>query len=216
MIADDHQLFRKGISAVLNNRCDCSIVGEAASGEEIIELARQQAFDVLLMDLHLPQLNGIAATRAIIQELPQARILGLSNVTREEEVLDLIKAGAKGYVLKETTIDELVLAIKALAGGNSYFSHKVSQQLLTRLHSPQHLSDQNGRPGRPALTGREMEILKYITEELTNKEIASRLFISPRTVETHRRNLIQKLKVKNTVGLVKYYLRRMPNLSMPY
>ncbi len=216
MIADDHQLFRKGISAVLNNRCDCSIVGEAASGEEIIELARQQAFDVLLMDLHLPQLNGIAATRAIIQELPQARILGLSNVTREEEVLDLIKAGAKGYVLKETTIDELVLAIKALAGGNSYFSHKVSQQLLTRLHSPQHLSDQNGRPGRPALTGREMEILKYITEELTNKEIASRLFISPRTVETHRRNLIQKLKVKNTVGLVKYYLQRMPNLSMPY
>ena len=203
LIAEDHQMFRKGLVALLNNREDMEIVGEAADGVEIISLAEQVEADIVLMDVYLPQSNGLEATRTILQRNPELKVLGLSGVNEEKEVLGLLEAGAKGYVLKNTTIEELVLAIKALAGGNSYFSSEVSITLFSKLKNAGQEGPQLNRPKN--LTLRETEILRYISEELTNKEIADRLFISPRTVETHRRNLVQKLKVKNTVGLVKYY-----------
>lgn len=214
LIAEDHEMFRKGIAAVLNRRENIEVIGEARDGDEVIALAASLLPDIILMDVHLPKISGVEATRRIVEKFPQIKVLGLSAEAAEEEVVNMIRAGVKGYVLKDTTIEELALAIKALSGGNSYFSSRVSLKLLSRLDSNNRsVGFPEGSPKRN-LTGRESEILKFIAEELTNKEIADRLFISPRTVETHRRNLIQKLKVRNTVGLVKYYLNLTRKISV--
>lgn len=206
LIAEDHQMFRKGIVALLNNYENFEIIGEASNGEEIIALTNQLLPDLILMDVHLPVISGVEATSKILSEYPSMKILGLSSEAKEEEVLRMIRAGVKGYVLKDTTINELVQAIHTLVNGNTYFSNQVSDFMLSRLNTTEKDIRSFKDGSRQTLTDREAEILRYITEEMTNKEIADRLFISPRTVETHRRNLIQKLKVRNTVGLVKYYI----------
>lgn len=208
LIAEDHQMFRKGIAAILNNHGSFAVVGEAANGIEIIEMAERLEPDLILMDVHLPEVSGVQATIQILDKIPTIKILGLSNEEEEEEVVKMIRAGVKGYVLKDTTTNELIQAIQTLINGNSYFSNRVSNKLLSRLDTSEKTIKELEDESQRALTCREAEILKYITEEMTNKEIADQLFISPRTVETHRRNLIQKLKVRNTVGLVKYYINR--------
>lgn len=213
LIAEDHQMFRKGISTILNKLESFEIIGEASNGQEIVDLADRLNPDVILMDVHLPDFSGEEATYRILRKYPQVKILGLSAEDSEEAVVNMVRAGAKGYVLKDSSIDELVLAIKSLKGGNSYFSERVSSKLLSRLDHTGSLHENDKGKAKKRLTNREAEILKFITEELTNKEIADRLFISPRTVETHRRNLIHKLKVRNTVGLVKYYMNMVTELN---
>ncbi|MFK7934227.1 MAG: DNA-binding response regulator, partial [Saprospiraceae bacterium] len=126
-----------------------------------------------------------------------------------DTVIKMVQAGARGYILKDGPLEEIVLAIKSLAGGNSYFSREISSTIIAKLgsNSPRRRLKTNG--GASSLTRRELEILEYISKEFTNKEIAGELYISPRTVETHRRNLMQKLKVKNSVGLVIYYFNKI-------
>lgn len=206
VIADDHQMFRMGIANLLANDEGVEVVGEASDGTEIVEVVRKHNPDVILMDISLPEQDGIAATKAIIAENPNLKVLALTSFEDEESVLNMINAGAKGYVLKDAPIDELVLAIRTIAKGNSYFAKEVSTKLFAMLKQADISFLPKERMHKQSLTERELEVLKHIAEELTNKEIAAKLFISPRTVETHRRNLINKLKVKNTAGLVKYYL----------
>ncbi|HFA51342.1 MAG TPA: response regulator transcription factor [Bacteroidetes bacterium] len=209
LIADDHQMFRAGIVNLLKKEKGFSIVGEASNGKEAVELATKLEPDVILMDIHLPLLDGIAATKKIVENLPATKILALTSYEEQEYVVAMIRSGSRGYVLKEAPIDELVLAIKTIAKGSSYFAKEISATifaLLDRLGPTDSLKQQ---ARQLEITGRELQVLKYIAEELTNKEIAVKLFISPRTVETHRRNLIQKLRVKNTVGLVRYYLENL-------
>lgn len=208
LIADDHKMFRSGITMLLRKEETFEIVGEASNGLEAVRMASEKKPDVILMDIHLPQINGIEATRVIKSENSNAKILALTSYEEDAYVINMVKAGALGYILKEAPIEELVIAIKALSKGNSYFAKEVSSKLFARISQLEpRVTGKNPVTNKMSITEREFEVLKSIADELTNKEIAGKLYISPRTVETHRRNLIQKLKVKNTAGLVKYYLR---------
>lgn len=207
LIADDHKMFRAGLKMLLGKEESFEIVGEASDGPEAIKMVAEQKPDVVLMDIHLPNLNGIAATKAIKSVNAHAKILALTSYEEDEYVINMVKAGALGYILKDAPIEELIIAIKALSKGNSYFAKEVSYKLFARIGHAEEETKDAVHNKQMSITEREFEVLKSIAEELTNKEIAGKLYISPRTVETHRRNLIQKLKVKNTAGLVKYYLR---------
>ena len=206
LIADDHQMFRAGIVNLLEKETDFKIAGEATEGEEAVRLALELNPDVILMDIDLPVLDGISASVEIVEKNPEAKILVLTSFENEDYILRMLRAGAKGYILKDAPFEELVLAIKTISIGSSYFTKEISAKLFARLQQTEPLTSSTVPAKTRCVTNRELEILKYVAEGLTNKEIASKLFISPRTVETHRRNIIQKLKVKNTAGLVKYYL----------
>lgn len=209
LIADDHQMFRMGIKTLLSKEPGIEVVGEARTGEQAVELAARLRPDVILMDIYLPGIDGVEATMAILSQRKDAKVLALTSSEDEGVVMSMIKAGVKGYVLKEAPVDELVLAVKALSNGSSYFAKEVSAKLLALLRQSDMPLFSKSRVNEESLTDREVEVLRHIADEMTNKEIAAKLFISPRTVETHRRNLINKLKVKNTAGLVKYYFNFM-------
>ena len=215
LVADDHPMFRTGVVHVLQNSGEFDIVGEAGNGKEAIDMVKQSRPDVVLMDIHLPILNGISSSKRIITHFPKVKILALSHSSDQDCVLNMIQAGANGYIVKEGTMDELKTAIKALANGSSYFSQNISSTLFTHLKNNDFKIDPR-RNGLEKLTVRELEILKFVSEEFSNQEIAHQLFISPRTVETHKRNLIQKLKVKNAIGLVKYYLKTTQQKDLIY
>lgn len=215
LIADDHQMFRAGIINLLKNEPEFEIAGEASEGDEAVRLAVCLKPDVVLMDINLPVLDGISATIQIIAENPESKILVLTSFEDEEFILKMLKAGARGYILKEAPFEELVLAVKTIAKGSSYFTKEISAKLFARLEQSEKISQNRAAQEKMNLTKRELEVLEYVATELTNKEIAAMLFISPRTVETHRRNLIHKLKVKNTAGLVKYYFEHLKKNSEP-
>ena len=209
LIADDHRMFRAGIVNLLKKEEGFEIAGEASDGKEAVLTAFEVVPDVVLMDIHLPKMDGIEATSKIIEANPKIKVLALTSYNEEEYVVRMIRSGAKGYILKEAPIDELVLAIKTLAKGSSYFAKEISDTIFSLLGKSEDRSTLKQKAKRMEITGRELEVLQCIAEELTNKEIAMRLYISPRTVETHRRNLIQKLRVKNTAGLVRYYINNL-------
>ena len=204
LIGDDHNMFRTAIANLLGREAGFEVVGEASDGREVVKQALILRPDLILMDIRLPEMDGIAATREITCQNPSAKILALSSFEDEASIIDMVRAGAKGYMLKEAPIEELILAIKVVSKGGSYFAKEISYKLFARLEDNE--SHEHKRQVQLAVTDREWEILKYIAGEMTNKEIASKLYISPRTVETHRRNLIKKLNVKNTAGLVKIFL----------
>ncbi len=208
VIAEDHQMFRAGVVALLNNSKQFEVLGEAQDGVEAVKLVKELKPDVVLMDIALPTLDGVEASQKILQHFPKTKILALTLNDDEHCILKMLKAGVRGYVLKNGTMDELKMAIKILSEGSSYFSKDVSPKLFTNLERREKSVKRVNVNGtfKKVITIREFEILKLVAEEFSNREIADVLFISPRTVETHKRNLIQKLKVKNTVGLVKYYL----------
>ncbi|MCU0348624.1 MAG: response regulator transcription factor [Saprospiraceae bacterium] len=198
---------------LLEKEAGFEVVGQACDGDEAVRLSLEFKPDVLVMDISLPHTDGIAATKQILAALPETKILALTSFDTEEYVVNMLKAGAKGYVLKDAPIDELVLAVKTLANGSSYFAKEISVKILAMLEGIGRPSESKEPSEKSSLTEREMEILGYIAAEKTNREIAALLYISPRTVETHRRNLIHKLKVKNTAGIVKFYLTNFKNNS---
>ncbi|MEM9820970.1 MAG: response regulator transcription factor [Bacteroidota bacterium] len=204
LIADDHPMFRTGLVHVLQNSDVFEVVGEAGDGEKALALLQHCHPQVILMDIHLPVLDGIAASKQISESFPEIKILALSHSSEQHCVLGMVKAGAAGYLLKNETMEELKMAIQTLAKGNSYFSREISSTLFAQFSGK---APNRTKRLEKKITNRELEILRFVAEELSNKEIADKLFISPRTVETHKRNLIQKLKVKNAIGLVKYYLK---------
>lgn len=214
ILADDHQLFRAGVANLLQKEEGFEVVATAKDGNEAIRIACQLKPDVILMDIHLPETDGIAATRKILAEFPAAKILALTSFETEDYVVNMLRAGAKGYVLKEAPIEELVLAIKTIANGSSYFAKEISVKILALLENIGRPSASKEPSEKSSLTERELEILELVASEMTNKEIAALLFISPRTVETHRRNLIHKLKVKNTAGLMKFYLNNFKSKGL--
>lgn len=205
IVVDDHHLFRSGIVALLNNMSTISEVKEASDGEEALEVLEEKQVDLVILDLQMPGLNGLTTCKQIKKTYPAISVLVLSWHCDKEQVELLLDAGAKGFLAKDCTKAELQTALNAVAQGGSYFSHPITALIFGIKAKNEDLFTKK-ETGQP-LTEREQEILACIANEYTNKEIASQLFISQRTVETHRRNLIQKLQVKNTVGLVKYYLQ---------
>ncbi|MEO5674803.1 MAG: response regulator transcription factor [Chitinophagales bacterium] len=203
IICDDHQIFVEGLKALIKDSDQVTMIGEASNGEELLELAKLKDADVVLMDIFMPKINGIEATQKLKLIYPDIKILGLTMVEEAKQISDMIKAGASGYLLKTSGRDELVEAIVKVHAGERYLSNEVSIKLLDRmLNTNEALHEIPER--NPPITKREHEIIQLIAQELTNEEIARKLNNSPMTIITHRKNLLRKLNVKNTAGLVRY------------
>jgi len=205
LVVDDHHLFRNGIVALLNNSPASNVIGDAADGHSALNLLQNNTVDIVILDLEMPGMNGLETCKQIKKLHPAVSILILSWHSNTAQVGLLLEAGARGFLAKDCTKEELLTAISAMASGGSYFSHPITEIVLGLKAKNSNVAIQG--EAKQSLTEREQEVLECIANEYTNKEIAGKLFISQRTVETHRRNLIQKLKVKNTVGLVKYYFQ---------
>jgi DNA-binding NarL/FixJ family response regulator len=209
LLADDHKIIRIGLRGILEREEDMEVVGEAESGTEVLDMLQNMVTDVVLMDIDMGRSNGTETTRKVRAMFPDVRVLALTMHEEAEHIIYMLEAGASGYLLKNVGREELLSAIRTVVQGNSYFSHTVSATLLkaiTDLKSkPASASKQaSGSP----LSDREIEVLKLIAQEHSNGEIAEKLFISIRTVDTHRRNILEKLQVKNTAGLVKYAIEK--------
>jgi DNA-binding NarL/FixJ family response regulator len=196
-IADDHQMFIDGIIALLSGIEHIQIIGEANTGEQVLQKLKGIQVDLILMDIGMPELDGIETAKIISEKFPDIKIIALTMFDDNNHIEKMLKAGAKGYILKNTSKNELLQAIETVANGNTFYSSQVEKTLLKKF------SDQNTNPIL-TLTKREIEITKLIVKSMTNKEIASQLFLSELTVKTHRQNIMQKLEVKNTAGLVKF------------
>ncbi len=205
LIADDHKIFRDGIKSLLSKEKDIHVVAEASNGNEVVEMAAKHELNLVVMDIDMGIPNGIETTAILKKSHPNINILILSMIGLHDFIIQALEAGATGYILKNAGKDELLTAIKSVANGDSYFSREVSSSLIEQLHRPK--SGKKKLADIP-LSLREIEVLKLIAQEFSNHEIAEKLFISIRTVDTHRRNLLEKLGLKNNVGLTKYAMSK--------
>lgn len=202
MIVDDHNLIINGIKSLLSHINNFEIIGEANDGQQAIDLALQIKPDVIIMDISMPVLSGIEATKVILDKLPKTKVIALTQHENSEYVNQILNAGGSGYLLKNSKKEEFVNAINSVCEGRKYFSKNISDLLLNDL-----LKNKSSKPKidkEILLTKREKEIIQKIVNELNNNQIAEELNISLRTVETHRRNIMQKLSIKNVVSLIKY------------
>ncbi|NOT73980.1 MAG: response regulator transcription factor [Cyclobacteriaceae bacterium] len=208
IIADDHKIIRVGLSGILEREADIKVIGEAESAEEVLNILVTTPAEVILMDIDLGETDGITVTRKIKELYPMIHVLGLTMHEEPDYIIKMLEAGASGYLLKNAGREELLTAIHTVAKGDSYFSQKVSSTLLQAITQQKGAAGQKKPIGPTPLSDREIEVLRLIAQEFSNGEIAEKLFISIRTVDTHRRNLLEKLQVKNTVGLVKYAIEK--------
>ncbi|HET6465426.1 MAG TPA: response regulator transcription factor [Nitrospiria bacterium] len=210
LVVDDHTLFRKGIINLLQERPGIEVVGEAKDGREGIALAKQLHPDVILMDVQMPECNGIEATEAIRQELPDARIMMLTVSEQDEDLFAAIKAGARGYLLKSVEPDHLLKAIDLLMKGEAVIPHNMASKLLAEFsviaNKPVSKAEASG--DYQLLTNREKEILQTLAGGASNKEIANALNISEHTVKIHLKNILRKLHVNNRIQAAVYYHRQ--------
>jgi DNA-binding NarL/FixJ family response regulator len=206
-LVDDHQLVRDGIKALLVSAEDLTILGEASSGHECFEKIAMSPPDILILDISLPDTNGIEITRRISVEYPDTRVLILSMYTSEDFIFNSVKAGARGYLPKNTSREELLDAIHAIYEGEEFFSDSISRIMLKSYVRKAKEDDTATQGGTVPLTTREIEILKLFAEGFINKEISDHLDISIRTVETHKNHIMKKLELKSTVELIKYAIR---------
>ena len=197
LIADDHEILRFGISTFLSSADSINVVGEASSGEECVELFKEKRPDICVLDISMPGMNGIETTKAIREIDPDVKVLILS-MHIDKAILDqVLEAGINGYLLKDTEKTELLHGIESIAKGQQVFSDPI-QKLITKSYL------NGGRAPHDSITSRELEVLQLIVEGYSSKLIADKLNISPRTVDTHRGNIMQKLNIPNAAGLVRY------------
>ena len=208
MIVDDHQIIIDGLNALLDEHEFIKVVATATDGKMAIEMMEIHHCDVIIMDIKMPDMNGIEATRAIKKKYPKVEILALTTYNEKKLITEIMKAGALGYILKNTGAAELDNAIINVAGGEKYYSKEVALELLDANPSGQEQVYKSDLDDMYSLTQRETEILRLIANEFTTSQIAEQLFISINTVETHRKNLIRKLSVKNLAGLVKFAIQK--------
>jgi DNA-binding NarL/FixJ family response regulator len=207
LLADDHTLVRAGMRTLLGTLSDVEVVAEASDGREALRLVEQHRPDVVLMDVTMPELNGLEATARVAKDFPETRVIMLSMHASEEYVLQALNAGAAGYLLKESDIAELELAIKAVARGESYLSPAVSKHVIAN-YVRRTGGENNGPANEPdLLTPRQREVLRLIADGRSTKEIARILNVSVKTVETHRMQLMERLGIHDVAGLVRYALR---------
>lgn len=205
IIADDHHILLDGLKALLQKQKDIEIVGMFSDGKAVSEALPGLQADVALLDINMPEMNGHVLTQLICEQYPSIRVIILSMYDDAGHIMEMIEAGASGYLLKNITDRELLDAIRTVAQGKLYFSSEVSEKITTLAVQQQKKSEE---PEEPRLTDRELEVLRLIAEEYSNARIAEQLFISERTVETHRKNMLRKTSNKTIVGLLKYALER--------
>lgn len=206
LVADDHTIVREGVRILLEAQPDIQVVGEAADGQEALAKVRELQPAVVLIDIAMPNLNGLEATRAIKRDYPQIHVIALTMYESDDYFFQVLNAGASGYVLKKAASADLLAAIRAVHAGDVYLYPSVARRLvsdyLTRVRSGE---EQNSYDG---LTAREREVLKLIAEGHTNQAIADKLVISPSTVQTHRTRIMQRLNLHSRAELIKYAIRR--------
>ena len=207
LIVDDHKMIRHGLRAMLRNSERVQIVSEADNGQQALEFMADQPVDLTLMDIDMPVLNGIETTRRIKQDYPTTKVLALSMHNEEEPIIGMLQAGASGYILKTSGHKILIEAINRLLQGEHYFPKEVAAVVYQQFSRSKAMQHNHSNAFAKELSPRETEVLRLIAQEYSNPEIADKLFISPRTVDTHRYNLLLKLKLKNTAGLVKYAVK---------
>jgi two-component system, NarL family, response regulator NreC len=209
LLADDHPMVRSGLIKLLEPYKEFLVVGEAGDGEEAVAMTRKLEPDIVIIDLSMPKLSGIEATKLIRKNNPSSKVLVLTMHDNEEYVYQIFKCGAGGYMLKNSGKDELAAAIRAVANGEHFFSPRVSEIMVDA-----YLRKAGAREELPLdnedipLTKREKEILFYIADGLNNAQIAEKLFISARTVDTHRTNIMQKLDIHDAANLVRYAMNK--------
>jgi len=203
-LVDDHDIVRDGLKSLLGNESDISIIGEASSGKEFFSLLDSETPDVLLLDISLPDISGIEIAKKLNETNPELGILILSMFTDEDFVINAIKVGARGYLPKNSKKDELIKAIKTVYDGGEYYPAEISR-IIARSYINRVKNDSAGLI--ELLTEREKEVMLFVVEGLSNSEIADKLFISVRTVETHKTRILQKLQLKSTVDLVKFAIK---------
>ncbi len=202
LIADDHTMFVDGIESILRNETDVELVAKCYDGNSVFNLLKENDIDVLLLDVNLPDISGIDVCKRLRKEYPKLRVLALSMYNEESFISEILKNGASGYILKNTGRAELMKAIQLVHEGQTYFSDAVTQTIMKSMVKGNDSSNKKKKEF-PKISRREKEVLQLIIEEFTTQEIANQLFISLKTVESHRSNLLAKLNVRNTAGLVR-------------
>ena len=206
LVTDDHTIVRDGICALLALAADIEVVGEAANGREALEKVKELSPDVVLMDIAMPIMGGLEATRRIRREFPRTKVLALTQYDDKEYVFPAIEAGACGFISKTAASSELTWGIRAVYRGESFVSPSVAKLLVEEYQQEAHWRDRRDTYER--LTDRERDVLKLVVEGHTTQEIANMLVISPKTVEGHKTNLMAKLDIHNRTDLIKYALRK--------
>ena len=202
MLADDHAVVRDGLRALLEGGNDLQVVGVAGNGREAVSEALRLRPDIVIMDIAMPELDGVEATRRIVERSPETRVLILSMYLSAEHIYRALQAGAQGYVLKESAGEKVVDAIRALRAGKRYLSHRITETVID-----DYLREGTNVSPLDSLSLRERDVLQLVVEGRTNAAIAQALSLSPKTVETYRARIMKKLKVKDTVELVKFSMR---------
>lgn len=198
LIADDHQLITDGLSKILQEEQSIAEVHTASNGRDAVAMVSTYNIDCVLMDLNMPVLSGYDATKIIKEQRPEVKVIVVSMLSDASVIAKMLKAGADAFIIKNTGSEELLRAITKVLNGEKY----ISQELSFNLH--QNFGKKNTGDKQEHLTPRELEIIKYIGEGMTNSEIAAKLFLSPATVDTHRKNVLAKLELKNTAALIKF------------
>jgi DNA-binding NarL/FixJ family response regulator len=202
LIADDHTMFVDGIESILQAEDNFKVVGRCYEGNQVMDFVVKNAVDVILLDVNLPDMSGIDVCKEIVEKYPNVKILAISMFNEESYVSEILNNGAKGYILKNTGREELLKAINVVFGGSTYFSKEVTETIMKGLMNRRKASNKTTAE-IPKISRREKEVLKLIVEEFTTQEIADKLFISLKTVESHRSNLLAKLNARNSAGLVR-------------
>lgn len=204
IIADDHQLFREGLANLLADSKDIEILDQAGNGEEAIVKARELNPDVIIMDIGMPVLDGVEATRKLLQELPGSRVIALSMHADKQYIKGMFEAGASGYLFKNCAYSELITAIRTVNEGKKYLSERITEIMIQ-----DYLGKEETIPVDDSeLTEREAEILKLIAEGVSTSDISERLFVSIKTIGTHKQHILEKLNLKTTTDLVKYAIKK--------
>jgi DNA-binding NarL/FixJ family response regulator len=206
-LVDDHEIIRDGIKSLIGSHDLITVVGEAGSGKDALKLIKKKSVDIVLMDIQMPEMNGIETTEKLLKKSPKLKVIALSMHNEEAYILRMLRIGAMGYLLKESGRDELIKGIETVFYGQQYLSNMVSMKLINRFiqeEIPSTEEESTDDSLKNIFTQREFEVLQLLTTGATSQEISEQLNISRRTVDTHRRNLFQKARVKNSAGLVNF------------
>ncbi len=209
LIVDDHKMIRDSIRFYLENDNKYKVIGEAANGNEALDMIKQHEIDLVIMDINMDEKDGISCTQELLEINPDAKVLALTMLDESLHIKKMMNAGASGYLLKTSGEEEIKKAIDTIASGGTYFSNEVTRTVMNNIAKRQaKLPKKSKWITETSLTVREKEVLHLIVKEYTNQEIADELYISPRTVDAHKRNLIEKTDAKNVAGLVLYAINR--------
>lgn len=207
LLAEDHNVVREGLRLLLNAQPDIQVVSEATTGREAIVLARDNCPDVAVLDISMPDLDGVQAASLMRAECPQTQILILTMHESDAYFFRALEAGAAGYVLKKGASEDLINAVRAVARGEAFFNSTLARKLLDNYLGHARIEPPTGPPGYGELSDREREIMFLLVRGLSNQEIAEKLVVSPSTVQTHRTHILHKLALENTIDLVRYAIR---------